>query len=54
MRPCADGDPPGDPCPAAPRDRVNVRFAIRDDDGALDGVNAMSFAISLTCSGRNC
>jgi hypothetical protein len=34
--------------------QVDVAFAIRDSDGDFDGVNAMSFAISLTCSGRNC
>ncbi len=37
-----------------PSTQVDVAFAIRDNDGDPDGVNAMSFAISLTCSGRNC
>jgi hypothetical protein len=52
--------PPGAPCftmspnLANPQSQVDVAFAIRDDDGDFDGVNAMSFAISLTCSGRNC
>jgi len=45
--------------------QVNLAFAIRDWDGPLppsrqatandlDGVNAMAFSTSLTCSGRNC
>ena len=34
--------------------QVNLAFAIRDNDGDLDGVNVMAFSISLTCSGRNC
>ena len=34
--------------------RVDVAFAIRDSDGDLDGVNAMAFGITVTCSGRNC
>lgn len=34
--------------------RVDLAFAIRDGDGDFDGVNAMAFSISLTCSGRNC
>jgi len=60
----ADGNPmpAGAPCfvlalvgsDAGPPVRVDLAFAIRDDDGALDGVNAMAFSISLTCSGRNC
>ncbi len=50
---------PGGPCfamgpsPAHPN-QIDLAFAIRDNDGDLDGVNTMSFAISLTCSGRNC
>ena len=38
----------------APMTQVDLAFAIRDDDGDLDGVNVMAFSISLTCSGRNC
>jgi hypothetical protein len=38
----------------APKKKVDVTFAIRDSDGDLDGVNIMTFRISLTCSGRNC
>jgi len=34
--------------------QVNLAFAIRDRDGDLDGMNAMAFSTSLTCSGRNC
>ena len=34
--------------------QVDVAFAIRDANGDLDGVNAMAFSISLSCSGRNC
>jgi prepilin-type N-terminal cleavage/methylation domain-containing protein len=59
----ADGQlisiPPGAPCFSMRRNElspkeVDVSFAIRDDDGDLDGVNAMSFRNTLTCSGRNC
>ena len=41
---------------AGPPMRVDLAFAIRDGDLAvdLDGVNTMAFSISLTCSGRNC
>jgi Tfp pilus assembly protein PilW len=41
---------------AGPPLRVDLAFAIRDGDldSDLDGVNAMAFSISLTCSGRNC
>jgi prepilin-type N-terminal cleavage/methylation domain-containing protein len=51
---------PGAPCfamtpnAAASPTRVDVAFAIRDSDGDLDGMNAMTFSTSLTCSGRNC
>jgi prepilin-type N-terminal cleavage/methylation domain-containing protein len=38
----------------APKARIDLSFAIRDDDGDLDGRNVMAFSISLTCSGRNC
>jgi hypothetical protein len=37
-----------------PPTQVDLAFAIRDNDGDLDGVNVMAFSISLTCSGRNC
>ena len=59
----ADGQlisiPPGAPCFSMRRNElspkeVEVWFAIRDDDGDLDGVNAMVFRNTLTCSGRNC
>ena len=51
--------PAGAPCFSMRRNElspkeVEVWFAIRDDDGDLDGVNAMSFRNTLTCSGRNC
>jgi len=51
--------PAGAPCFSMRRNElspkeVEVWFAIRDDDGDLDGVNAMSFRNTHTCSGRNC
>lgn len=42
------------PVPLGAPTQVHLDFAIRDDDGDLDGVNVMAFSISLTCSGRNC
>jgi hypothetical protein len=54
MTPCPDTAPPGDPCLATARDRLHVRFAIRDGDGDPDGTSAVSFATTLTCAGRNC
>ena len=56
---CPPGIPAGAPCFSVtwnPTDPtwVGVDLAIRDSDGDFDGVNAMAFAISLTCSGRNC
>jgi prepilin-type N-terminal cleavage/methylation domain-containing protein len=55
---CPSGIPAGTPCFSMKvyetYPQVDVAFAIRDSDGDFDGVNAMSFAISLTCSGRNC
>ena len=57
---CPPGIPAGAPCfsvtanPTYPTSQVDVALAIRDSDGDFDGVNAMAFAISLTCSGRNC
>ena len=42
------------PVPLGAPTQVHLSFAIRDDDGDLDGVNVMAFSISLTCSGRNC
>jgi hypothetical protein len=38
----------------APMTQVDLAFAIRDGDGDLDGVNVMTFSLSVTCSGRNC
>lgn len=51
--------PAGAPCFSMRRNElspkeVEIWFAIRDDDGDLDGVNAMAFRNTLTCSGRNC
>lgn len=57
---CPSGIPPGAPCLSVtanatyPTSQVDVAFAIRDSEGDLDGVNAMAFATSLTCRGRNC
>lgn len=57
---CPSGIPAGAPClsvtPNAtyPTSQVDVAFAIRDSAGDVDGLDAMSFAISLTCRGRNC
>ena len=42
------------PVPLGAPTQVHLDFAIRDNDGDLDGVNVMAFSISLTCSGRNC
>ena len=55
---CPGAVPAGAPCFSAtpnaahPTSQLDVAFAIRDGD--VDRGNAMSFAISLTCSGRNC
>jgi type II secretory pathway pseudopilin PulG len=54
---CPSGLPVGAPCFVSnlgSPTQVDLAFAIRDDDGDLDGVNVMAFSISLTCSGRNC
>ena len=59
---CPPGVPAGAPCfrmalvpnAVGPATQVELAFAIRDNDGDLDGVNVMAFSISLTCSGRNC
>jgi hypothetical protein len=42
------------PNAAHPQSQVDVAFAIRHDPGDAGGIDAMAFAISLTCSGRNC
>lgn len=56
---CRANVPAGAPCFSMTRSeaypsQVDVAFAIRDANGDLDGVNAMAFSISLSCSGRNC
>ena len=56
---CLPSVPAGAPCFSVTRHptrqgQVDVDFAVRDDNGDLDGRNVMRFAMSVACTGRNC